>query len=111
MIETRLDFLKIGLVYTRATPSPFVRPSGWVPHNAAVCRSQRGSIDVDGATVSFLGNLGSSPVAPEPGVARNVLLLHGAKYSAQTWQNLGTLAVLADAGFRVAAVDLPTSVM
>eukprot|EP00903_Cladosiphon_okamuranus_P005501 g5482.t1 len=72
---------------------------------------ERGSIDVGGTTVSFLGNLGSTPSASEPGVARNVLLLHGAKYSAQTWENLGTLAMLADAGFRVAAVDLPTSKM
>lgn len=59
-----------------------------------------------------MGNLGSSPsAAAAPGAARNVLLLHGAKYSAQTWEDLGTLSVLADAGFRVAAVDLPTSVM
>lgn len=64
-----------------------------------------------GTKVSFLGNLGSSPSAAVRDGARNVLLLHGAKYSAQTWEDLGTLAVLADAGFRVAAVDLPTSVM
>lgn len=63
-----------------------------------------------GTAVSFLGNLGGYPSAA-PDAARNVLLLHGAKYSAQTWQNLGTLAALADEGFRVAAVDLPTSVM
>lgn len=64
-----------------------------------------------GTSVSFLGNLGNSPSAAEPGAARNVLLLHGAKYSAQTWQELGTLSLLADAGFRVAAVDLPTEAM
>ncbi|CAM9160330.1 unnamed protein product, partial [Scytosiphon promiscuus] len=71
----------------------------------------RGSIDVGATTVSFLGNLGSSfsqtTTAAAPVPARNVLLLHGAKYSAQTWGDLGTLALLANAGYRVAAVDLP----
>lgn len=66
-----------------------------------------------GTQVSFLGNLGSSPLSPtgaETGAVRNVLLLHGAKFSAQTWQDLGTLSLLATNGFRVAAVNLPTGV-
>lgn len=70
---------------------------------------QRDSIEVGGTVVSFLGNLGSSPSTAAPG-SRNVLLLHGVKYSAQTWQDLGTLSLLAGAGYRVAAVDLPTMV-
>ncbi|CAM9847682.1 unnamed protein product, partial [Ectocarpus sp. 13 AM-2016] len=72
-----------------------------------------GSIDVAGTQVIFLGNLGSSPPSPtgeEAGAVRNVLLLHGAKFSAQTWQDLGTLSLLATNGFRVAAVNLPTRV-
>lgn len=72
-------------------------------------RPQSGSIDVDGHAVNFLGNLGDSPSTPMEG-ARNVLLLHGAKYSAQTWLDLGTLSLLAGEGYRVAAVDLPTKI-
>jgi abhydrolase domain-containing protein 14 len=36
-----------------------------------------------------------------------VLLLHGARFSSETWRELGTIAVLAESGFRVVAVDLP----
>ncbi len=36
-----------------------------------------------------------------------VLLLHGGRFQAKTWQGTGTLRVLADKGFRVVAVDLP----
>lgn len=41
--------------------------------------------------------------APAP----TVLLLHGASFRAQTWHELGTLDVIAAAGWRAIAVDLP----
>ncbi len=36
-----------------------------------------------------------------------VLLLHGMRFSAQTWRELGTLELLARQGFRALALDLP----
>ncbi len=41
------------------------------------------------------------------GKNRTVLLLHGMKFSAATWQELGTLEKLAHAGFHPLAVDMP----
>jgi abhydrolase domain-containing protein 14 len=42
-----------------------------------------------------------------PPEARLVLLLHGGRFEAATWQELGTLDRIAAAGFRAVAVDLP----
>jgi abhydrolase domain-containing protein 14 len=42
-----------------------------------------------------------------PKTGAPVLLLHGAAFDSGTWEQLGTLAVLAAAGFRAVAVDLP----
>lgn len=36
-----------------------------------------------------------------------VLLLHGARFSSETWRGLGTIEKLAEAGHRVVALDLP----
>jgi len=36
-----------------------------------------------------------------------VLLLHGMRYSAETWRELGTLAALAEGGFHALAIDWP----
>jgi abhydrolase domain-containing protein 14 len=36
-----------------------------------------------------------------------VVLLHGMKFQAETWRELGTLDVLADLGLHVLAVDMP----
>ena len=46
-------------------------------------------------------------VENKEGPQRDVILLHGAKFSAATWQELGTLDVLSQAGYPVHALDMP----
>lgn len=57
------------------------------------------SLQVDQAEVHY------RVVGPED--AFPVLLLHGASFSSQTWDELGTLRAVAEAGYRGLAVDLP----
>ncbi len=57
------------------------------------------SVKVEGATVHFL-QAGSQD-------APTVLLLHGGRFTKDTWEQLGTPMVLAKAGFRALALDLP----
>ncbi len=54
---------------------------------------------VQGGKLHYLeaGNASSPPV----------LLLHGASFSSETWRELGTLALLAEQGYRAVALDLP----
>ncbi|MGD2182611.1 alpha/beta fold hydrolase [Lusitaniella coriacea] len=39
--------------------------------------------------------------------SQTIVLLHGASFQAQTWQNLGTLDFLAQQDYQVVAVDMP----
>ena len=61
----------------------------------ATSRSEH--VEVAGARIHHLEE-GEGPV---------VLLLHGQRFRAETWRELGTLSRLARAGFRALALDLP----
>ncbi len=62
--------------------------------------------ELPAGTVEFQGHrLHTLQQGPESG--RSVLLLHGAKFDANTWKKLGTLDVLAGAGFHAVALDIP----
>jgi len=60
---------------------------------------EEGVVEFEGHSIHVLR------AGPETG--RSVLLLHGAKFDAETWRALGTLTLLAKAGYRVMALDLP----
>ncbi|XP_052520194.1 putative protein-lysine deacylase ABHD14B [Budorcas taxicolor] len=64
---------------------------------------REGAIQVQGQSLFFREAL------PGGGQAArfSVLLLHGIRFSSETWQNLGTLHRLAQAGYRAVAIDLP----
>jgi pimeloyl-ACP methyl ester carboxylesterase len=66
---------------------------------AAVAEIAENSVEFEGHRVHLLS------AGPEKG--RAVLLLHGGRFNADTWKKLGTLDVLADAGYRAVALDLP----
>ncbi len=51
------------------------------------------------------GRLKSLALGPADGTT--VLLLHGGRFSSETWRELGTLEALADARLRAVAIDLP----
>jgi len=73
--------------------------SGSSPDNSATSVIHEKIVEFDRYSIHTLtaGPQGGSPV----------LLLHGAKFDAETWRRLGTIARFAAAGHRVVAVDLP----
>lgn len=66
------------------------------PRALAIARRE---IVVHGTTIVYRSAGASS--------APRVLLLHGAEYSSKSWEELGTLALLAANGYRAIAIDLP----
>lgn len=66
-----------------------------------VVRVESADVVVDGKRVHLLR--AGAPSAERP----PVLLLHGQRFRARTWQDAGTLALLATEGFEALAVDLP----
>uniref|UniRef100_A0A8C5V9Z1 Putative protein-lysine deacylase ABHD14B n=1 Tax=Microcebus murinus TaxID=30608 RepID=A0A8C5V9Z1_MICMU len=69
---------------------------------AAGVEQSQGTFQVQGQSLFF------REARPGSGQVRfSVLLLHGIRFSSETWQNLGTLHRLAQAGYRAVAIDLP----
>ncbi|XP_025901890.1 protein ABHD14B-like [Nothoprocta perdicaria] len=68
----------------------------------AAPRLTEGTVAVDGQSLFY------REAAPDgPGARLAVLLLHGIRFSSDTWLQLQTLATLARAGYRAVAIDLP----
>ena len=57
------------------------------------------NVKVTGSTLRYLEARPPGPMT--------VLLLHGGRFTSETWRELGTIATLAEAGHHVIAVDLP----
>ncbi len=56
-------------------------------------------VKIEGASIHYL-EVGE-------GKQNSILFLHGASFSAKTWQDLGTLKIISASGYRAVAVDLP----
>ena len=56
-------------------------------------------VQIQGANIHYL-EAGTENTSP-------VIFLHGASFKAQTWEELGSLKLLAKKGYRAVAVDLP----
>ena len=80
MKTSLLSLLMVGVV---------TAPTAITPHDVAVT----------GATLRYL--------EAGPPARTTVLLLHGGRFTSETWRELGTITALADAGHHVIAVDLP----
>lgn len=74
----------------------------WLP----ACGGANSKADVAEEWIDFdAGRLWSLSAGPTD--APLVLLLHGGRFSSETWRQLGTLEALAGSGLRVMALDLP----
>jgi hypothetical protein len=87
------------------SPRPGQGTGGAAAPAAAAAQGEKW-MEIESGDVSFGGKkLHMLRVGPPQG--RAVLLLHGAKFSSRTWQELGTLELLAKNGYRAVAIDLP----
>lgn len=74
----------------------FALPAAQAQDDGVVAVESR-ELRLNGSAIHFL----------EAGQGGTVLLLHGARYSSETWRELGTVELLARQGYHVLALDLP----
>lgn len=86
--------ISIGMTFVASLVSPGCSKSGREPMDV---HSKWLTLDRD--RVHYL------EAGPEDGLP--VVLLHGGRFSAETWKQTGTLDQLADEGFHAVALDLP----
>ncbi|KAJ1627560.1 Alpha/Beta hydrolase protein [Pavlovales sp. CCMP2436] len=67
----------------------------------ALVKDQVFAVDVNGMNIHAL------VATPKVASCGTVILVHGSAFSAETWRTLGTLDVLAGAGYRAIAIDVP----
>ncbi|KAK2507243.1 hypothetical protein MC885_002316 [Smutsia gigantea] len=106
----RPSFPAPGPIRRRHSPASYLRVPSQLPRRftsaaagMAGVEQREGTIQVQDQSLFF------REVAPGSGQAAglSVLLLHGIRFSSETWQTLGTLHRLAQAGYRAVAIDLP----
>lgn len=93
---------EIGLLVLLLTPAASAQDNAAAqdaaaPRDDGVVPVESRELRLNGARIHFL----------EAGRGATVLLLHGGRYSAETWRELGTLELLARQGYRAVALDLP----
>lgn len=84
---------------TRPAPAESVTATDPTSTHIAIPESSERTMEHEGTSLHLVE---AGPVDGAP-----VLLLHGAAFSSATWSELGTIDVLASAGHRVVALDLP----
>lgn len=72
------------------------------PPGMAAPRITESTVTVQGQSL-FYRQADPAQAAPQ----LTVLLLHGIRFSSETWLQVGTLATLAENGYRAVAIDLP----
>lgn len=78
-----------------------------IPSCAALVQSEHFTVYISASRETLrVHALTAAPPAGSP-VRGTVILLHGAAFKAETWNEVGSLEALARAGFRAIAIDLP----